>query len=90
MPPDILTNIWTSLISAGLPAVLLALAVRYLSAGNSVLIRELNEERKERLDTMEDHITRLQERSDGCERDRLELHKQIAVLLARSSDKNHH
>ena len=84
MPPDILTNIWTSLISAGLPAVLLALAVRYLSTGNTALIRELNEERKERLDTMEEHITRLQERSDGCERDRLELHKQIAVLLARN------
>ena len=83
MPPDIITSIWTSLLSAGLPAVLLALAVKWLSAGNKVLINQLNEERGERLDAMEKHISKLQERSDSCERDRLELHKQVAVLVAR-------
>jgi hypothetical protein len=88
MPPDLISSIWTAIISAGLPAILLALAVRYLSTGNNVLVEQLNKERGERLDAMEGHITKLQERSDNCERDRLELHKQVAVLLARDLKRN--
>jgi hypothetical protein len=34
---------------------------------------------------MEEHIEKLQERSDTCERDRLDLHKQLERLLSAQS-----
>jgi hypothetical protein len=71
MPPEI----WNSLASAGLPALLMGVAVWWLTRSNSQLISELNKERSERLDAMESHITE-------CDRDRKELRDMLIKHLA--------
>ena len=73
--------IWEQLATAGLPALLMALAVWYLKSSNDKLVAELHKEREERLDSMAAELDRLRERSDACERDRLELHRQMAELI---------
>lgn len=74
-------TVWDQIIAAGLPAVLMALAVWWLQRSNTTLVGELHVERKERLDSMAAEMQRLRERSDRCEADRLELHKQFARLI---------
>jgi hypothetical protein len=71
MPPDI----WNSLASAGLPALLMGVAVWWLTRSNSQLVTELNKERTERLDAMESHIAE-------CDRDRKELRDMLIKHLA--------
>lgn len=74
-------SVWDQIIAAGLPAVLMALAVWWLQRSNTTLVGELHVERKERLDAMAGEMERLRQRSDDCETDRLELHKQFARLM---------
>ena len=71
MPPDI----WNSIAAAGLPALLMGVAVWWLTRSNSQLITELNKERSERLDGMESHI-------QECDRDRKELRDMLIKHLA--------
>jgi hypothetical protein len=71
MPPDI----WNQIASAGLPALLMAVAVWWLIKGNNQLVNELNRERSERLDKMERHV-------DECDRDRKELRDMLIKHLA--------
>lgn len=71
LPPDI----WNALASAGLPAILMGVAVWWLTRSNSQLISELNKERTERLDAMETHIAE-------CDRDRKELRDMLIKHLA--------
>lgn len=66
MPPEI----WQSIASAGLPALLMACAVWWLQKGNRELVVELNRERSERLDGMEGHISE-------CDNDRKELRNML-------------
>lgn len=70
MPPEI----WNSLASAGLPALLMGVAVWWLTRSNSQLVTELNKERTERLDAMESHIAE-------CDRDRKELRDMLIKHL---------
>lgn len=81
MDPVFLSNLINGLVGAGLPSLLMAVAVCHLNKSNNVLIQELNREREERLDAMQAHIEKLEAKSDTCERDRLELHRQIAKLV---------
>ena len=60
------TDIWESLARAGLPALLMALAVWWLQRTNRELVGALNNERSDRLDAMEQHIA-------NCDTDRKEL-----------------
>ena len=62
--PDL--DIWSSIARAGLPALLMALAVWWLQKTNRELVGALNTERSERLDAMESHI-------ENCDTDRREL-----------------
>lgn len=71
MPPEI----WNQIASAGLPALLMAIAVWYLQKGNNELVKELNRERSERLDTMERHIK-------DCDDDRKQLRDMLIKHLA--------
>ena len=71
MPPEI----WNQIASAGLPALLMAVAVWYLQKGNNELVKELNRERSERLDTMERHIK-------DCDDDRKQLRDMLIKHLA--------
>jgi hypothetical protein len=71
MPPDI----WNQIASAGLPALLMGVAVWWLIKGNNQLVHELNRERSERLDKMEKHV-------DDCDRDRKELRDMLIKHLA--------
>jgi hypothetical protein len=57
--------------------------VWWQTKGNQALVTQLNAERAERLDAMDTEIDHLRQRSEACERDRLELHKQVAVLSAK-------
>lgn len=72
MPPEI----WQSIASAGLPSLLMAVAVWWLKESNQKLLNELNKERSERLDSMEAHIT-------DCDADRKELRTMLINHLAR-------
>lgn len=63
---EIPTEIWESIARAGLPALLMALAVWWLQKTNRELVGALNAERSERLDAMESHIA-------NCDTDRKEL-----------------
>lgn len=71
MPPDI----WNQIASAGLPALLMGVAVWWLIKGNNQLVHELNRERSERLDKMEKHV-------EDCDRDRKELRDMLIKHLA--------
>jgi hypothetical protein len=71
MPPDL----WNQIASAGLPALLMGVAVWWLIKGNNQLVHELNRERSERLDKMEKHV-------DECDRDRKELRDMLIKHLA--------
>jgi len=71
MPPEI----WNQIASAGLPALLMAVAVWYLQKGNNELVKELNRERSERLDSMEQHIK-------DCDEDRKQLRDMLIKHLA--------
>jgi uncharacterized protein (DUF305 family) len=76
-------DIWQSLASAGLPALLMGIAVWYLQRGNTSLVAALNAERSERLDGMEAHIV-------ACDADRLELRNMLLHHLgAVSKNANH-
>lgn len=59
-------DIWNELASAGLPALLMALAVWWLQKSNRDLLTELNRERTDRLDLMQEQIR-------NCEQDRAKL-----------------
>ncbi|MEY4442984.1 MAG: hypothetical protein RL442_1984 [Pseudomonadota bacterium] len=63
MPPP---DLWNELASAGLPALLMAMAVWWLQKSNRELLTELNRERTDRLDLMQEQIAK-------CEDDRAKL-----------------
>lgn len=71
MPPEI----WNQIAAAGLPALLMAVAVWYLQKSNNALVVELNKERSERLDAMEKHI-------EDCDMDRKQLRDMLIKHLA--------
>jgi hypothetical protein len=75
MPPDL----WTSIASAGLPALLMGIAVWWLSKSNQQLVEVLNAERTERLDVMEKHISE-------CDTDRKELRNMLLRHLGASHE----
>lgn len=84
MDPAFNAKIFESLIATGPVAVILAVAVWWQTKGNQALVNQLNAERGERLDAMDAEIQHLRDRSESCERDRIELHKQVAVLSAKN------
>lgn len=65
MPPEI----WQSIASAGLPSLLMAVAVWWLQKVIRELLTELRTERNERLDAMDNHIKE-------CDKDRRELRQE--------------
>ena len=71
MPPEI----WNQIAAAGLPALLMGVAVWWLTRSNTELVKELNKERSERLDTMEGHIK-------DCDEDRKQLRDMLIKHLA--------
>lgn len=71
MPPEI----WNQIAAAGLPALLMAVAVWWLQKGNTSLVNELNKERSQRLDAMEAHIK-------DCDDDRRNLRDMLIKHLA--------
>ena len=71
MPPEI----WNQIAAAGLPALLMGVAVWWLTRSNTELVNELNKERSERLDTMEGHIK-------DCDEDRKQLRDMLIKHLA--------
>lgn len=76
----LLVNALDSIATNGPVAVLLIIAIWWQTKGNQALVTQLNAERAERLDAMDKEIDRQRERSEECERDRLELHKLIFQL----------
>ena len=71
MPPEL----WNQIAAAGLPALLMAVAVWWLQKGNNQLVNELNKERSQRLDVMEKHIKE-------CDDDRKVLRDMLIKHLA--------
>ena len=83
MEPAFTAKIIDSLITTGPVAIILAVGVWWQTKGNLALVKQLNVERGERLNAMDQEIKQLRDRSESCERDRLELHKQMAILTAK-------
>lgn len=73
-------KLFESIVSTGPVAALLVLAVWWQTRGNQALVQQLNTERIERMEAMEDEIDRQRTRSDDCEKDRLELHRKISDI----------
>lgn len=67
-------DIWQPLASAGLPALLMGIAVWWLQRGNSSLVAALNAERSDRLDGMEERIR-------DCDTDRRDLRNMLLTHL---------
>lgn len=82
MDPSLIAKTFDTLAATGPVAVILVIAVWWQTKGNQVLLTELNRERNERLNAMDHELDRLRTRSDKCEADRVDLHKQLAGLLA--------
>jgi len=72
-------DIWESIARAGLPALLMALAVWWLQKTNRELVGALNSERSERLDAMEQHIV-------ACDADRKELRNMLLRHLGATQE----
>lgn len=69
------------LITAGFPAVLLAVAVWWFQRNQVILVAKLDTQHKERIEEMQKmygaRINDLEKRSDACEKDRDEMRKMI-------------
>ena len=74
-----------SIAEAGLPAMLMAAAVYWLQRSNTKLVNQLNAERSERLDAMEQHVK-------DCDTDRKELRDMLLRHLGQTHDQRppHH
>ncbi len=67
---EIPVNIWEQVASAGVPALLMAVAVWWLQKGNRELVVELNRERSDRIDALEKHV-------EDCDTDRKDLRNML-------------
>lgn len=83
IPPEILPVVEPVLKSGPVAAILLT-AVWWLTRGNEKLVMALNQERRERLDSLTNQVDKLEKKSDDCERDRLNLHRLLAEVRADS------
>ena len=70
------------LASAGLPALLMAIAVWWLQKSNSNIISAYNKERSERLDMMEQHMR-------SCDEDRRRISDKLSAVSDRMVDMAH-
>lgn len=93
---DLVSLVITSIAQHGPIAVLLAGALWWMTKDKETTIHNLNQERKDfimqvqeereaHFSTLTGELQRLRARSDECERDRLEMHKQIAFLVKHST-----
>jgi len=82
MDPSLTQTAFETIAATGPVAIILVIAVWWQTKGNQTLVTELNAERTDRLNAMDKELQRLRDRSDKCEQDRIELHKQLAKLLA--------
>jgi len=83
IPPEILPVV-EPVLKAGPVAAILLTAVWWLTRGNEKLVMALNQERRERLDSLTNQVDKLEKKSDDCERDRLNLHRLLAEVRADS------
>jgi hypothetical protein len=82
MDPSLAAKAFETIAATGPVAAILVIAVWWQTKGNQALVTELNSERTDRLNTMDKELQRLRDRSDQCEKDRIDLHKQLAKILA--------
>lgn len=80
MSPDLFTRLTDTIVATGPVAALLLIAVWHQTKGQAALIKQLNEEREERLEQMESHMTRLEGRADACEVDRRRMGEELVKL----------
>jgi hypothetical protein len=84
MEPSLIAKTFEVVAATGPVALILVIAVWWQTKGNQALVTELNKERNDRLNAMDRELQRLRDRSDKCEADRIELHKQLAKILAKT------
>jgi hypothetical protein len=82
MDPTLTSQALETIAATGPVAIILVVAVWWQTKSNQSLVTELNSERNDRLNAMDKELQRLRDRSDKCETDRIELHKQLAKILA--------
>lgn len=70
---QITSTVWQQIASAGLPSLLMAIAVWWLQKNCSQMVAVLNQERSERLDMMESHVKE-------CEEDRKRINEKVFDL----------
>jgi len=74
------------LVKAGIPALLMAVAVWWLVRGNSGLIKELQEERRAHMETLEARVEDQSVHIQRCDEDRAKLHEKHLELALRMAD----
>lgn len=84
MSPDLFTRLLDTIVATGPVAALLLIAVWHQTKGQAALITQLNEERDERLTQMENHMSRLEARSEACEQDRRRISEELVKLKVRA------
>lgn len=84
MSPDLFTRLTDTIVATGPVAALLLIAVWYQTKGQASLIKQINEERGERLQQMENHMQRLEQRADHCEDDRRRMSDELMRLKCKA------
>lgn len=84
MSPDLFTRLTDTIVATGPVAALLLIAVWHQTKGQASLIKQLNEERGERLQQMENHMQRLEQRADNCETDRRRMSDELMRLKCKA------
>lgn len=84
MSPDLFTRLTDTIVATGPVAALLLIAVWHQTKGQAALIKQLNEEREERLEQMENHMVRLESRADSCEADRRRMAEELVKLKVKA------
>lgn len=84
MSPDLFTRLIDTIVATGPVAALLLIAVWHQTKGQAALIKQLNEERTERLEQMDGHMQRLETRADSCEQDRRRMSDELVRLKVKA------
>ena len=77
---ELFSQLLSGLAATGLPSLLMGAAIWWLQKSNSGWIKTLDAEREARIRDHEQRIQELQQRSDKCEEDRMDLRHKLFEL----------
>ncbi|NDB50509.1 MAG: hypothetical protein EB030_05785, partial [Actinobacteria bacterium] len=88
-PTDMETEIFKVLVGTSPLVAFMAWVIWYQKDSNNALMTAIKEIQNERLKAMDAHIKKLEARSDQCERDRIKLFEQHALIFQKLGESKH-